>query len=199
MKKTLLFITFAAIISIFAVSCSPKDSSDPKTVLVAFAERLAKKDFDGAAALATSDSRSTIDMVKMGMEMAEKMNAPLPENDPVAQLNNAEFSEAKIEGDKAVVTLTNKTNKQQPPIDFTLLKESGEWKVDFSMAALTNMGRNQIQQQGGDAQAAMDSITKNLDPEQLEKAKKMADSVLKNIDPKQLEEIQKQVEKFRQQ
>lgn len=197
MRKALLIFSLLAIVTAFMTSCSPAASGDPKVVLKTFAERIAKKDFNGAAKLATANSKSTIEMVKMGMEMAEKMKSRLPENDPIAQLNQAEFSEAKINGNTAIVTLTNKVNKDQPPVDFTLVKENGAWKVDFSMAALTNMGRQQIKQRDGDIN--LDSLAQNLRPEDLENATKMADSIMKNLDPKKLEEIQKQLEKFKQQ
>lgn len=194
MKKTLnVLILFAAVTILFA-SCST-NSDDPKAVLKSFFDRLAKKDLDGAAKLATAESKSTLDMVKKGMDMAEKMKDSLPQQDPAKEFQDVEFGEAKINGNTATVMVTHKTKKDQPPADFTLLKEDGKWKVDFSMASLMKMGQQQINK--GAAPPDVDTTGLNLKTEDLEAAKKSMDSLTKNIDPKQLEEIQQQLEKIK--
>ena len=194
MKRSLQIIAILSIVAVVITSCSA-GSDDPKAVLKSFFERLAKKDIDGAAKLATADSKSTLDMVKKGIDMGEKMKDSLPQQDPMKEFKEAEFSEAKINGNTATVTVTNKANKGQAPADFTLVKENGKWLVDFSMATLMKMG----QQQMGHQESTTDSLGINFNHEDIEAAKKSVDSVMKNIDPKQLEEIQKQVQKMQKQ
>ena len=46
-------------------------NAGPKEVLHEFFERMGKKDFEGAAKLATKDSKSMLDIMKQGMAMAE--------------------------------------------------------------------------------------------------------------------------------
>ena len=73
MKKiTQSLLALAAIAIVFASCGNKASSSDPKVVLKEFFERLSKKDIDGAAKLATKDSKSTLDMMKKGLDMAEK-------------------------------------------------------------------------------------------------------------------------------
>jgi hypothetical protein len=55
------------------------------------------------------------------------------------------FGDAKIDGDKATVSVTNPA-KGKEPFEFPLVKEGGEWKVDFSMSTLMKMGMNQAGQ-----------------------------------------------------
>lgn len=199
MKRTLQLFALFAVVAVFFAACSAKDSDDPKVVLKTFFERLAKKDLDGAAQLATADSKSTLDMVKKGMDMAEQAKDSIKQEDPMKEFQDVEFGDAKIDGDKATVTVTHKTKKDQPPADFTLLKQDGKWKVDFSMAALMKMGQQQINQgatvPGAGEHGALDSL--NLNTEELQKAAKSLDSVMKNVDPKQLEELQKQLENIK--
>lgn len=197
MKKTLNLLTVVAVLAILFASCSA-NSDDPKTVLKSFFEHLAKKDLDGAAKLATADSKSTLDMVKKGMDMAETMKDSLPQQDPMKEFQDVEFGDAKINGNTATVAVTQKAKKDQPPADFTLVKEDGKWKVDFSMATLMKMGQQQINNGAtpeGISPGSLDSLKMNS--EELQKASKSLDSVMKNIDPKQLEEIQKQLEKIK--
>jgi hypothetical protein len=75
MKKIFGFFLLIAFATPVFIGCKGKDSvaNDPKTVLTTFFERMSKKDIDGAAKLATKDSKGTLDMMKKGMEAAEKM------------------------------------------------------------------------------------------------------------------------------
>ena len=75
MKKITNSLLIAGAIVMLTAGCKGKDKvvNDPKAVVVAFFERMAKKDFDGAAALATKDSKATLDMMKKAIDAAEKM------------------------------------------------------------------------------------------------------------------------------
>ncbi len=135
-----------------------------------------------------------MDMMKKGMEMAEKMKDQMPkdEKDPTEEFKNVEIGEAKINGDAATVAFKNK--KQDVSFDFPLKKEDGGWKVDFSMSTLMKMGMD-AKNKGMDA--AGNDVP--LNEETLEKSKAMADSLMKNMDPKKMEEAMKALEKMKEQ
>ncbi|MCF3109844.1 DUF4878 domain-containing protein [Niabella sp. CC-SYL272] len=216
MKKIIQLLPVALLLVAGIVGC--QSSNDPKAVLVHFFELLAKKDIDGAAKLATKDSKSTLDMIKKGMDMAQKMDTAAQKTDPAKEFRDVEFGDPRISGDTAYVKVSSKSKKQDPS-EISLVKEDGQWKVDFSMAALMKMGMNKMQESGGaeglehpnvspeqveQAQKMADSVLKNMDPQKLkeiegmvnsEQAQKMADSVLKHVDPKKVEEIRKSLEK----
>ncbi len=123
-------------------------SNDPKAVLAAFFDRLGKKDIDGASKLATKESQPMMQMMKKGMEMAEKYkNMPgsnLPQKeDPSEKFKDITLGDAKINGDEAIVPFQDKT--KSTTFDFPLKKEDGSWKVDFSMATMMKMGLNGAQ------------------------------------------------------
>lgn len=139
MKKITRSILAFAALSILAVSCS--NSSDPKSVVKEFFSRLANKDFDGAAKLATKDSKTTLDMMKKAVEAGEKMGAEAKdEKDPTEEFKKVEFGETMIDGETATVMVTNTEKKEDQQIQ--LKKEDGAWKVDFSMSALQKMGNS---------------------------------------------------------
>jgi hypothetical protein len=196
MKKLMNVFVIAAAFTMITVSCKNGGavSNDPKAVLVAFFEKMSKKDINGAAKLATKDSKTTMDMMKKGMEMAEKMKDQMPkdEKDPAEEFKNVEIGEAKINGDAATVAFKNK--KQDVSFDFPLKKEDGGWKVDFSMATLMKMGMD-AKNKGMNAAGNDVPMTE----ENIEKTKAMADSLMKNMDPKKMEEAMKAIEKLKEQ
>jgi|GEM_PF-248473 len=183
MKKIIQLLPVALLLAAGLMSC--QSGSDPKAVLISFFEKLAKKDIDGAAQLATKDSKSTLDMIKKGMDMAQKMDTSAVKDDPTKEFRDVEFGEPRISGDTAYIKVTNK-NKQQEPSDISLVKEDGKWKVDFSMGALMKMGMSKMKENGGTEGA--DHM--NVSPEQMEQAQKMADSMLKNVDPEKMKQIE---------
>ncbi len=214
MKKIFGFFLVVAFVAPIFIGCKGKDSvaNDPKVILTTFFERMSKKDIDCAAKLATKDSKGTLDMMKKGMEAAEKMKGMggAEEKDPTADFKKMTFGDAKIDGDKATVAVTNPA-KGKEPFEFPLVKEGGEWKVDFSMSTLMKMGMNQagdsdnFPSTNGDQ---TDSTGNNIDLNKLpsmdsltdamEKAKEM----LKNIKPEDLEkakELMKELEKTKEQ
>jgi hypothetical protein len=193
MKKMRMLLPLVAFLLIMSTSCNNggANSSDPKAVLMEFFKRMEKKDVDGAAKLTTKGSKSTMEMVKKGMEMGEKMkdNMPKDEEDPSEGFKDAEFGEAKITGETAVVPVRSKKEKKE--IEFPLVKEDGAWKVDFSMATLMKMGKD------AGADMGMDEDGNNINPEDFQKSMEAADSMLKNMDPEKLKEMQKAMEKLK--
>lgn len=202
MKKTQLMLLLAGITAIVFTACKGKDKAaggDPKAVITAFFERMSKKDIDGAAKLCTKDSKSTMDMMKKGIEAAEKMKgvSKEAEDDGTDDFKNMTIGEAKIDGDNATVTVTN--TKKNETVDFPLKKEGGDWKVDFTMATLMKMGMDANKNEDMFKDSDGDSTDMNLDnilnsdslKQQLEKAKEMLDKV-KPEDLEKLKEVIKE-------
>ncbi len=171
-KTTQLFLAIAAIAAITFTGCKGGvNKSDPKAVLSAFFERLAKKDLDGAAKLATKDSKSTLDMMKKALEMeAKQKDKDVKTEDPTEEFKNIEYGEPKINGDEASVPA--KSPKNDSFFDFPLKKEDGAWKVDFSMSTLMKMGMN-------GKENAMDQLDNDIDDSlHREEAQRISDSII---------------------
>jgi hypothetical protein len=196
MKKIIQSLFLFAGAALLFVSCNNKGaSSDPKAVLVEFMKRLSEKDIDGAAKLATKDSKAALDMMKKAIDMGEKMkgDAKSEEEDPTAEFKDVEIGEAKINGETALVPFRSKKEKES--IDFPLKKEDGAWKVDFSMSTLMKMGKDKASQDGG-----MDGMNEsgedvNVTAEDIQKSMQSVDSLMK--DPK-TQEAMKALEKLKQ-
>jgi hypothetical protein len=181
MKKILLAIAMLSSVSFF--SCN-SGGGDPKAVLAQFFDALSKNDIEGARKLATKDSKSMIDMMEMGMKMgkdkkdSEKFNK-----------NNMEFGEAKIDGDKAVVPVKEKTSGET--LNYNLKKEDGGWKVAFDKASIMSMGMEKMNEKGinpaDSISSAMDKLKDvNMDSlkEGMKKGMEVLDSVNKAIKDK---------------
>ena len=149
MKKMM----FAAILTAatLIVGCNTA-SNDPKAVLLSFFDALSKKDMDAARKLATSDSKMLLDMMESGMKMAKENK----ETDKFDR-TKMEFGDAKIEGDKATVAVKEKTSGEST--NFTLKKESGNWKVAFDKSSMMQMGMDKMKEKGVDS---MDSLSKSM-------------------------------------
>ena len=199
MKKIFSFLLLAIAMGSISTGCGGGGMSNasPKEVLVAFFEKLSKKDIEGATKLATKDSKATMDMMKKGLDMAEKMKDQIKDKeDPTEEFKNMEVGEAKINGDNATVAVRNK--KKEEEVEFPLKKEDGAWKVDFSMATLMKMGMDQKNKHnamdGEDSMKGMEGV----DSASIQEGLKVMDSALKKVDPKKLEETMKALEKLKQ-
>ncbi len=186
-----------------------KVGNDPRSVMVAFFERMSKKDLDGAARLSTKDSKSTIDMMKKAMDAAEKMgmdkDSTVKNDDPSEEFKKMVIGEAKINGDNATVTVTN-TVKNNEKNEFPLKKEGGEWKVDFSMATLMKMGMDKAKNTStddnkmneADTTEITDKMKDLINSDTLKKGLNDLDSVLKELDPEKMKEALKELDKLKQ-
>jgi hypothetical protein len=201
MKKIFSFLLLAISMGIISTGCGGGSMSNasPKEVLVAFFEKLSKKDIDGATKLATKDSKSTMEMMKKGLEMADKMKDQIKDakEDPTEEFKNMEVGDAKINGDVATVAVRNKKKDQE--VEFPLKKEDGAWKVDFSMTTLMKMGMDEKNKRAGemgnnDPMSGMEG----MDSASIQKGLEVMDSALKTVDPKKLEETMKALEKLKQ-
>lgn len=159
MKKLLFASLFAGLFAFVITGCKGKDAAaggDPKTVTLAFFERMSKKDVDGAAKLCTKDSKATLDLIRKGMEMSDKLKEnKAKEDDGSEGFKDVEVGEAKINGDDATVAVTNK--KKGETVEFPLKKEGGDWKVDFTMSTLMKMGMDANKKNGEDLFKDMNS------------------------------------------
>ncbi|MBP6590091.1 MAG: DUF4878 domain-containing protein [Chitinophagaceae bacterium] len=151
MKKIAIVTLMAGFIALLITGCKGKDKAaggDPKTVLTAFFEKMAKKDIDGAAKLCTKDSKGTMDLMKKGVEAAEKMKGKEGEVKEEDDFKDMLVGDAKIDGDNATVSVTN--TKKKETVEFPLKKEDGAWKVDFTMSTLMKMGMDAKKDKGED-------------------------------------------------
>ena len=211
MKKTTTnYFVIASAIMLLVAGCKGKDkqvANDPKAVVTAFFERMSKKDMDGAAKLATKESKGTLDLMKKAIDAAEKMGMKdsIGKEDPAEDFKNIEIGEAKIDGDNATVSITNKA-KNDGVKDFPLKKEGGEWKVDFSMATLMKMGMDEAGKTGTDDNSTNDADTTGgidklkdlMNSDTLKKVLQGLDTLLKEIDPEKMKEAVKEMEKLKQ-
>lgn len=160
MKKILFAVVLISGTLLF--SCK-SGGGDPKSVLSEFFAALSKKDMAKARTLATEDSKSMLDM----MDMMPKDNT----SDSTFAENNLTYGEVKIDGDKATVPVTNKTDGET--MNFTLKKEKGNWKVAFDKMSMMNMGMEKMNEKGinptDSIDAAMDEL-KNMDQDSLKAA-----------------------------
>lgn len=194
MKKIILVIALLPVL--FFVGCGGSmKNADPKEVMTEFFKKLSQKDIEGAAKLATKDSKATLDMIKKGFDMAEKMKGSTEtQEDPTEEFKNVEIGEAKIDGDVATVPFKN--TKKNAEFEFPLKKEDGAWKVDFSMATLMKMGMEQNSRQGQMDDGTDTMEKKDYNPEDIQKGLEMADTMLKQLDPEKIKELQESMKKL---
>ena len=151
MKKIAIVTLMAGFIALLITGCKGKDKAaggDPKTVLTAFFEKMAKKEIDGAAKPCTKDSKGTMGLMKKGVEAAEKMKGKEGEVKEEDDFKDMLVGDAKIDGDNATVSVTN--TKKKETVEFPLKKEDGDWKVDFTMSTLMKMGMDAKKDKGED-------------------------------------------------
>ena len=121
----------------------------------------------------------------MGMQnMEDKSNEMIN-----YQKENIELGTAVIDGDRATVPVKDK--KSGETTDFTLKKESGDWKVAFDKSSLMEMAQKKMKEHGmgnmpDGINDSLENIHKRLmqaadsvSPEAMQNAQKMIDSANK--------------------
>jgi len=183
MKKLVLSMSAAAFMLVALVSCKG-GGSDPKSVAIAFMDAIKSKDFDGAAKYATKDSKAALDMMKSAMKMAEAFGGKGGDMDIDKEWKGkkVEYSEPKIEGDNATVSLMV-DGKEQMPI--SLKKEDGGWKVAFDKNTLMKQGVDKVKESTEDMPKMEDlnGMTDSL-KKAMEEAGPALDSLKKVMDQK---------------
>lgn len=191
LKQYLSCLFFLVMLMVGVISCSSVDKSDPKSVLQAFFDKIAKKDMDGAMALATSESQVNLSLMKLAINMAQDGDTE-KKKDFTQEFKDVALGDAKIENDKATVPVS--TKKEQYSINIILKKQGGSWKVDFSREALMRIGLGSWSK--SNKKIETDSLTiEQFDDETMQRANDLADSILENTDPKILEQYQKEGKK----
>ena len=185
MKK---IIVSALAASILILAGCKSGGGDPKVVLMNFFDALAKKDFTAVKKYTTKDSEGMLSMMQMGMQnMGDKSNEMMN-----YQKENIELGTAVIDGDKATVPVKDK--KSGETTDFTLKKESGDWKVAFDKSTLMEMAQKKMKEHGfggmhhNEMNDSLGSINnrslQNIDSiskEDMQRAQKMIDSANKML------------------
>jgi len=145
MKKLFLMMCAASFMTAALVGCGGANSGDPKSVAMAFIDKIKVQDFDGAAKYATKDSKSALDMMKSAMSMAKMFDKDGKSGDMDFDKEwkgkKVEYTEPKIDGDNATVSLMA-DGKEQMPI--SLKKEDVEWKVAFDKNTLMKTGTDKM-------------------------------------------------------
>ena len=158
--KKIIFSICAGLMLVMVACKSGPSSSDPKATLVSFFKALSQKDLKGARKYATKESEAMFSMMEMGLQMAEKMKTKESEDElQKFDESNTQIGEAKIDGDRATVPVTNK--KDNETTNFVLKKEEGAWKVAFDKATMAEMAGEKMKEKGGE-DVNVDSLTEKL-------------------------------------
>ncbi|UEG48696.1 DUF4878 domain-containing protein [Ferruginibacter lapsinanis] len=174
MKKLLMAIAILSS-ALFITSCK-SGSGDPKGVLISFFDALSKKDIDGARKLATTDSKSMLDMMEMGIKMAKDSK----EADSKYDKTKMEFGEPKIEGDKATIEVKNKEKNEST--NFILKKEDGAWKVAFDKASMMQMGMEKMKEKSGEGMDSLNNSMPNMKDVNMDSLNQAMEKGLKALD-----------------
>jgi len=122
--KNLIF-ALPLLVALLFVACGG-DSKKPKDVALAFANAMAKQDYDAAKKYATEDTQKFIDMAK-GMA-GEKKPGKTPKYVVVSE---------SISGETATVKLKN-TAEGDKENEISLKKVKGKWLVSMDKQQMTN-------------------------------------------------------------
>lgn len=188
MKKSIQLFAAITLIALSAARCGGDAANgSPREVLIAFAERMSKKDIDGAAKYATAESQVMLNMMK-NLVNNPRYKEQMSKQDMTEQFNEAEIGEAEINGDVAHVPI--KSKKEGFDMKMPMKKENGAWKVDLTINSMMNSEMTK------DGKALLDGEHGKLSADNLNQALRMKDSLMKTLSPEQLEQLQKQVEKY---
>ncbi len=172
MKQLVRVGVFAALVCLIA--CSGGPAGDPKAAAEKFFHALKTMNFEEAEKYATKDSKSMLDLLKMGMSFTPNQDSLKAE----MEKQKIKYSDAVIDGDEATVTVTV---DEKEKTDFKLKKEEGEWKVAFDKSTLMQMGMDKAKEKGvsedelKQAQEALETLSSDSMKDALKQA---AESVI---------------------
>ncbi len=127
--KNLFKISLLLVVSSFIFACGGT-ANDPKAVAKDFMEALAEQDYSKAKDLGTETTKQTIGLIESMVQMAKQMGQDADNSEMTKEfegLENAEWSDAEIDGDNAIVKY--KVGDKEEKVD--LKKVDGKWKVDM--------------------------------------------------------------------
>lgn len=149
MKIKFLILSIASCLII--TSCGKKVENTPEGITTAFVEALASKDFDGAKEYCTKTSGAAIDGMKTFGAMA-----------PETKLAKTEVK-CETTGDKSTCVFCCAEGK--PEEKYNLVKEDGNWKVEYVKSGLDNAtetlgeGMDKLEDAVEDVKEAVDTLT----------------------------------------
>lgn len=159
-----------------------KTGDNPTTVAKNFYNALSEKDYNKAALFATKESKTMLDLIKSLEEMGDNVgaNTDLSKEDQ-EKIKKATFSDAVIDGDKAIVKVTTGDDVN----DIKLIKEDGLWKValDKDTMQKTAFDKTVSESDSVEMDQSLDSALKELKGITVDSMKTMinkAGDVLKN-------------------
>lgn len=115
-------------IMVLSAGCSKSES--PESAALAFFQALYNEhDLEAAEALVTDNSR---EQLHNDFKLIEGTVAMLSENEPMRYEYKTLDEQTTIKGDSAFVTVW--TSLDSSTFETLLIKEDGDWKVDFSFA-----------------------------------------------------------------
>jgi hypothetical protein len=122
MKKILLSMIAAALITLTIGSCGSKD--DPKGVAQNFLNALTKMDYKGAKKYGTPETGKMLDML-------ESFSSMMPDSiKNKAKEVTVEIKDVKVNGESCDVTY--RTNDKDEDQNLNLIKKDGKWLVNMS-------------------------------------------------------------------
>ena len=142
--KSILVAAAAAVL----VACGGGADNTPEGVTKAFVKAMSSKDFDGAKSYCTKASAPAIDGLKGLAAMA-----------PETKLEKEEVK-CEVNGDKATCKFCCAEGKSEET--YNLVKEDGNWKVEFVKSGMENAGET-LNEGMEELNNAMDTLTNALD------------------------------------
>lgn len=192
MKRISLLLLAIISLTVTIFSCNNAGGTgDPKAVLLAFSEKLGKKDYEGAKSLATKESAPVIDYLQKAMKMAEKFADMVPTGQQKVddKFDNPQIGSPRIEGEFAYVPFISGTQT----IEYVLKKESGDWKIDFTESTMNKMGINVKDLE--EAEKGMKEMD-NMNPDSLSKGMEEMKEMMKPENMKKLQEQTMEMKKM---
>ena len=168
MKK--IISTILILCSIVFAGCK-NSSDDPKSILISFFEALSTNDIKTARKYATAESKSMLDLLEKSGKTETTPNEKFKKE-------NLEFGDIKIEGDKAIVPVTEKASGVT--VNYVLKNEQG-WKVAFDKATMMNIGNDVQDQHNNDSLNINDDLDKSSDID-IDSLKNEINSKLQGLD-----------------
>jgi hypothetical protein len=161
------------------VACK-SSTQDPAAATKAFYEALANKDYDKAKQLATTDSKTMLDLIKSMGEMGAEIKES---KEDLEKIKTAVYTTDHVEGDKATVRV--KFGSEENIVK--LKKEEGAWKVALDKESLKETIGESTNESAEEIQEALKSAGKELEnlDDSIASALKEAGAVLKSDSLKQ--------------
>lgn len=173
--KNKILLAVLAFFGLAMVACK-SGGGDPKDVAKKFFEAIKTMNIEEASKYATKESKSMLDLMKMGMNFAPQNMDSLKKEMAKQKI---EYGEAVINGDEATVSVTVDGKDKT---DFKLKKEEGQWKVAFDKSTLMQSGMEKMQEGGAtpeEMKEAEDAL-KMLNSDSLKNALNKAGDALKD-------------------